>query len=361
MNKNCSRLITGLMLGLLLAGCLVNAPTAAPTPTAMPTPIISPVETPAASGEILRPLSKLSVHVGLKPQGLDDFLEVAQPAIVYSLNASVYPEIADHSPRTLLIRRIQNDTWSRLPDAMYQDFDNANWEAAARASARYEALVKTMYVPGRGRLNYMQLVALSQQDYVAPLNEPVLGQAFGDYALKARWLDAWFQEWLTIAHAHGIKGSIYSFPTGEPIVEAVPYLVGSARLAAQHGDLIDVHEYGIEGELMSSPSSGAFGFVNFYNALPVDARPLFVVSEFSAGNGYDTGLAGQRWISDAVAYGQRLRQYPYVIGAAAFQLDVGAESNIPPDVLGNYAEAAAAVDWTIYAYRLYLPIVLNLN
>jgi hypothetical protein len=350
-----SRLMTGLLIGLLLIGCLVTSPT--PIPPATPSIII--VETPAARDETLKPLGKLSVHVGQKPTGLGNFLDVAQPAIVYSLNASVYPDIEIHSPRTILIRRFQNSTWSRLPDCMYCGFDTDHWEADARASARYEALEKMRWVPGHGWLNYMQFAALSEQDYVAPINEPVFGQNFGDYALKARWLDAWFQEWLTIAHAHSIRGCIYSFPTGEPIIEAVPYLAGSARMAAQYGDIIDVHEYGIEDALMDSPSSGAFGFVRFHNALPLDARPSFIVSEFSAGNGYDTGLSGQRWISDAVAYGLQLRQYPYLLGAAAFQLDTGAESSIPPDVLANYAEAAAAVDWTFYAYHLYLPIVLN--
>lgn len=329
------------LIGLLLAGCISPAPDASP--------FDSPVAQPGQ-------YSKLSVHIGNRPQGFDDFLEVAAPTIVYALNNSPQAEIEDHSPQTLLIRRVQNDVWDRLPDCMYCGLGTDHWEAAARASARYEALGKTMYVPGHGHLNYIAFVKLAEQDFLAPLNEPVLGDGQGDYAIKAQWLNAWFEEWLTIMHANGLRGCIFSFPTGEPPIEAVPYLVGAARMAAQHGDLIDVHEYGVEGALMSSPSSGAFGFVRFHDALPIDARPRFIVSEFSAGNGYDTGLRGQAWIADALAYGRALRQYPYLIGAAAFQLDVGAESNIPQDVLEDYAQAAAALDWS-FQYRWYLPFI----
>lgn len=320
---------------------------------------VSTVGDRAASGPIEQ-RSKVSVHIGNRPQGFSDFLDVAQPTIVYALNNSPYAEIVEHSPHTLLIRRIQNDTWSRLPDGMYAGLGTDHQDADARASARHELLHKLIYVPHRGYLNFVSFVKLSQQDFIAPLNEPVLGGNTGDYALKAAWLNSWFEEWLTIAHANGLRGCIYSFPTGEPVVEAVPYLTGSARMAAQHGDLIDVHEYGIEGALMDSPSSGAFGFVRFHDALPIDARPLMIVSEFSAGNGYDTGLKGAAWIADAIAYGQRLRQYPYLLGAAAFQLDLGAESNIPPDVLEDYAQAVATVDWSVMTiHRLHFPIILN--
>jgi len=343
------RFIRPLAIAVILAGCIPNTPTPSPVATPIVSPLIAPVP--------ISQRSKLSVHIGNRPQGFDDFLEVANPTVVYSLNNSPDAEIHDHSPHTILVRRIQNSTWNRLPDAMYQGLFDADWEEQARASARYEILGKLIYVPQRGYLNYIGFVKLAQQDFVAPINEPVFGQNYGDYAYKARWLDAWFQEWLTIAHANGLRGSIYSFPTGEPIVEAVPYLIGSARMAAQWGDIIDVHEYGIEGPLMSSPSSGAFGFARFYEALPTDARPMFMVSEFGGGNGYDTGISGEAWIADSMAYGLRLRDYPYLLGACAFQLDLGAESNIPQDVLENYAHAAAAVDWAVYLYRIYLPMV----
>jgi len=359
------QIATWLLILLVVAGCLTPTPTPSPIPTpTVSSPLATPERSLVATPVPIARRSKVSVHTGNRPEGLDGFLEVAFPTVVYSLNNGLYAEIVDHSPHTLLVRRVQNSVWGRLPDGMYNGLLSDNWEAVARASARHEALEKTINVPVlvtpiftvNVALNFMQFVKLTRQDYVAPMNEPVLGSATGDYALKARWLDAWFQEWLTIAHQNGIKGSIYSFPTGEPPVEAVPYLVGSARMAAQFGDIIDVHEYGINGGMMSGGESGAFRFVQFYNALPPDARPKFVISEFSSGNGYDTGLHGVAWISDAVAYGLRLRQYPYLIGAAAFQLDLGAESNIPPDVLEQYALAASRINWS-FTYRVYLPLV----
>jgi hypothetical protein len=314
--------------------------------------------------------SKVSVHAGNKPDGLDDFLQLAQPTILYSLNNSPYSDIQKYSPHTLLVRRVQNDTWGRLPDCMYCGLFDDNWEQQARASARYELTQKLIYVPQKGYLNYIKYSKLSQQDFMAPMNEPVLGNASGDYMYKARWLNAWFEEWLTIAHANGIKGSLYSFPTGEPPVEAVPYLTGSARIAAINGDIIDVHEYGIDGGLMDSEDpdkddvndndNGAFGFVKFHDALPLDARPNFIVSEFSSGNGYNTGMSGQAWINDSIAYGQALRSYPYVIGATAFQLDRGAESNIPVGVLHNYATIASLANWSItQKHMLYMPLISN--
>lgn len=351
-----------LIVVFTLMGCVAPVPTPLPTitPTIVSPIAVSPLATPTPQPTItpvpIAQRSKVSVMIGARPQGLADFLDIAHPTVIYSINNAVYDTIRLHSPDTILIRRIQNDIWDRLPDQMYKGLGTTHWEIDARASARYEALGKKMYVPGRGLMNYVQFIQLSRQDFIAPMNEPVLGDR-GDYIDKAKWLNAWFEEWLTIIHQYGLHGSIFSFPTGEPAPAAVPYLVGAARIAAQHGDIIDVHEYGVNDGMLNfdDPENGALGFVRFYNALPTDARPRFVVSEFGAGNGYDTVLHGTAWISDSIGYGFELRRYPYLIGATAFQLDLGAESNIPESVLDTYAFAATQINW-LWSYS-YLPVV----
>lgn len=355
-----TRKILILILLMILMACVTPTPSPLPTPTLpssplptstplpLPLPYLSPIAPPMPN------YSKLSVMIGNQPSGLGDFLLIAQPTVIYSINNAVESTILRYSPHTLLVRRIQNDVWERLPNDWYKGLGTSHWEQDARISARNWAITKTIAVAG-GRYNLLDYSQLSYQDFLAPINEPVLGDR-GDHILKAQWLNAWVEEWLTLAHARGIKSSIFSFPSGEPPFDAVPYLAGAARAAAQYGDIIDVHEYGIEGELMSSPSSGALRYRQFHDALPLDARPMFVVSEASGGNGYDTGIGGGRWIDDMIAYGKELRRDPYLIGAAAFQLDQNAESNIPPDVLRNYANAAAAISWT-QIYAIYLPDV----
>lgn len=346
------RLRLTLILAVLLTACVVPPP-----PSPLPTPtLVSPLPTPPQRALELPNRSKLSVMVGLSPRGLDDFLTISQPTVIYSLNNCVTQSIIDHSPHTLLVRRIQNDIWERLPSDMWRGLGTPQWAEGARISARNWAITKTISMAG-GRMNYMQYVQLCRQDFVAPLNEPVLGE-MGDYLLKAQWLNEWYLEWLKIAHSYGLRSAIYSFPTGNPALDTIPYLVPSARLAAQYGDIIDLHEYGDAGALMNAynTTSGALRYRLFYNAFPPDARPRIVISEFSSGNGYDTGLHGQAWIDDALAYGLQLRNDSYLIGAAAFQLDTGAESNIPPDVLMGYGNQAANIDWTL-THILYLPVV----
>lgn len=340
-----SRLLIVIAL-IALVACL--PPT--PTPSPIATPPTSPLPNAVAAN-----YSKLSVMIGNSPTGLCDFLTVAQPVVIYSINNAVEATIQQCSPHTLLVRRIQNDVWERLPSDWYHGLGTPQWEQDARISARAWAITRTISTAA-GRLNLLDYASLSYQDWLAPINEPVIGTG-ADRFDKARWLNAWFVEWLSLAHAHGIKSSIFSFPSGEPPLDVVPLLAGAARMAAQWGDAIDTHEYGINNGLMSGdPESGALRYRQFHDALPVDARPRFIVSEASSGNGYDTGLAGQPWVNDMIAYGRELRRDPYLLGAAAFQLDQGAESSIPPTVLNGYATATAAVNWT-RVYAIYLPII----
>jgi len=325
-----------------------------PTPTRPPSPLAT--QTMDEVQQLVRGHSKLSLHVGNRPQGLDAFLMRTQPAVLYSLNNSPYAEIIEHSTGTKLIRRVQNAVWGRLPDQMWLDLGTPRWEDGARDSARYEAVEKTIFVPDHGRLNFVDYANLTHQDFIDPMNEPVMGDS-GDYLQKAMWLNAWFEEWLTLVHGYGIKGCIGSFATGTPAFETIPYLAGAARINHEYGGIWHLHEYGIDGGMMDGGESGALRYRRFHDVLQ-DATGLsvpIVISEFSAGNGYGTGLRDLAWVMDAIDYGLELRNDPYLLGACAFQLDNGAESNIDPDALEHYIEECARVDWT--TQRVWLPVV----
>lgn len=285
-------------------------------------------------------MSKLSVHAGDKPTGLQDFERVANPAVIYCINNTVTPV----SRETITIRRVQNDTWHRLPDAMGQPnyFKPVSQGGIDPiVAARNELLLKKMYVPKHGSMNLIQFWQLGRADYYAPYNEPVLGESV-DHIQKAQWLNDYTCEALTIARVYGLHLSIFSFASGNPHPDTLPHLAPAAALCAAYGGIIDLHEYGIEGALMSSPSSGAFGYRKLHDAF--DECPPIVISEASAGNGYDTGMSGAAWVADMAAYGRELLKDDYVLGACAFQLDQGKESGIPYNVLMQYADAAAKLN-----------------
>lgn len=287
---------------------------------------------------------KLSVMIGLQPTGLNEFVGAAQPRGIYSIGNSVT------FPGVDLVLRVQNDIWGRLPDAVGIDryFEKAN----AVESARYELLNdkgshphrvdKLIKVPHQGRLNLIDFWKLSKATYYAPYNEWVLGEGPDRFA-KADWMNAWTCEALDIAHSHGLKLCIGSFATGNPVIDVLPNLLPMLRKAAANGDVLDVHEYGITGGLMTpgNTDSGALYYRKFYQNLPADAQPDLVISEFWWGNGFEPGTNFQNQVDDAIAYGRELRRDRKVLWASAFQLDQGAESHIGLDALRAYGAAAA--------------------
>ena len=279
---------------------------------------------------------KLSVHIGNKPTGLQDFERIAQPAVIYSINNTVTPIDSN----TLTIRRVQNAMWGRLPDAMGQaGYFKPVLQGGIDpvGAARHELELKTIYVPKIGRLNLLDYWRLGYADYYAPYNEPVLGESI-DHIEKAKWLNDYTCEALRIAHDEGLSLSIFSFASGNPHPDTLPYLRDAVELCYHYNGIIDLHEYGINGALMGSPSSGACGYRSFRRAF--DVCPPIVISEASAGNGYDTGLRGQAWVNDMIAYAVELERDDYVLGVCAFQLDQGAESHIDTSTLMLYANAA---------------------
>ncbi|MBK9497212.1 MAG: hypothetical protein IPO08_22385 [Xanthomonadales bacterium] len=238
-------------------------------------------------------MSKLSVHIGNEPTGLQDFERIAKPAVIYSINNTVTPV----NRETITIRRVQNDKWHRLPDAMGQPNyfkPVAQGGIDPIVAARNELLLKKMYVPKRGNLNLIEFWKLGRADYYAPYNEPVLGDSV-DHIAKAQWLNDYTCEALTIARVYGLHLSIFSFASGNPHPDTLPHLAPAASLCAAYGGIIDVHEYGIDGPLMSARSSGAFGYRRLIEAF--DECPPIVVSEAGAGGGYNTSLRGAAWVA----------------------------------------------------------------
>lgn len=277
--------------------------------------------------------SPLSFMIGLEPTGLDEFVAAVHPAGIYGLNHTVaYPGVQT-------VKRVQNAVWSRLPDAC--GIDNYFLTEDPVASARHELTEKTIFVRGQN-LNLLQFWGLDADTWYAPYNEWVLGEGADRFA-KADWMSAWTCEAIRLAAADGKRLCIGSFATGTPTLDVLPNLFPMFRLAKQNGGVLDVHEYGVEGALMSSPSSGALRYRQIYNALPADCIIPIVISEFWWGNGFEsfTSIAAQ--IEDAAAYGRELAKDSYLLWASAFQLDAGAESNFTTDAVSAYAVAASKI------------------
>lgn len=273
---------------------------------------------------------KLSVHVGNRPTGLQDFETIAEPAVIYCLNNTVTPVNAN----TITIRRIQNDTWGRLPDATNET--DYFLHADPVASARYELTQKTIYVPKHGHMNLLDYWRLGYADFYAPYNEWVLGDRV-DHILKARWMNDWTCEALEIANANDLRLCVGSFATANPSPETWPALAPMVATCAAYRGLIDLHAYE-DGGLMTGGASNALFYRTFHDHFLV--CPDIVISEASSGNGYNTSLSGMAWVNDMIAYARELERDDYVIGACAFQLDQSAESHIDYNTLIDYAVAA---------------------
>ncbi len=282
-------------------------------------------------------MNQLSVMIGDKPTGLSTFIATAKPRGVYCLNNRV----RGTWPALMTVFRVQNDTWGRLPDACDTQAYWAHTDPVA--SARYELLEKTTYVPKMGHLNLIAYWKLSNEGWYAPVNEPVIGDG-ADRFDRARWWAAWFTEAITISRAAGVYLCAGSFPTGSPVLDVLPILAPMFELLQQAHGIIDLHEYGVDGRLMQSGHrSGALRYREFYNALPPASRCDLVISEFWGHSGFTDAGDWQAQVDDAIAYGVELAKDPYVLFACAFQLDQGKESCITPDTLTYYAQRAAGL------------------
>jgi hypothetical protein len=311
--------------------------------------------------------SPLSFMIGLKPTGLGDFVNEAQPTGLYCLNQRV----RELYPNVLTVLRIQNDVWGRLPDACGVDryfekedpIASANYELlekrifvpldkpqnlSERARLLLERVLQQLHIPYTARganLNLTEYWLLSQETWYAPYNEWDLGEGDDRFA-KADWMNAWTCRAQDIAHEHGARLCIGSFASGGPKLDVLPHLYPMLQAAKKHGDIFDCHAYGIEGALRTSPSSGALYYREIYAALPVDCRVPFVLSEFWWGNGFEATGDVPAQMADAQWYGQEIVRDDYVLWASAFQLSEGAESDFTSDAVTAYAQVASEIQRT---------------
>lgn len=270
-------------------------------------------------------MSKLSVHLtdpGNR-RGYGDFLRIPAEAgnpvkIVYQCNANTKADVLAYSPTTDLVHRRQTDTWNRLPGDM--------WQGDPRRSCE-NWMLNTLE---QGK-NLVEWWLMNPAEYYDPLNEPV-PQTID----QAKWMNDWMIRALEIAHEHGLKLALFSFPVGRPDYELWEYLYPALRLGKQYGAILSLHQYGVEYPLIVREANGALSNYTLhttlrhrkiYEIMPVDCQLPLVISECGCGNGYAVPLKGQPYINDAIEYDREIMKDSYVLGANLFQLG-GEESNL---------------------------------
>ena len=280
-------------------------------------------------------ISRLSVHYNDSGNhtGFGDWIKVAKPSIVYSLNGNIKDTLNRFSPATKIVYRVQNAYWARLPEGMFV------------GDASQNATRWMLGIRDNGGRTLMDVWALNPADYYDPLNEPV-----AHTASEAQWLNTWMMTALEIAHQRGFKLVMFSFGTANPAYESWQYLLPSLRLGKQYGAILSLHVYQ-DGSLLLKNPDGSYTDVTLNQTLrhrkvyaqyvPADAQLPILYSEASPNNGYGMGgMSSQAWINDMGAYDTELFKDAYIIGICGFQLG-GSESNLQP-ALVNYGQYIAS-------------------
>ena len=291
-------------------------------------------------------MSKLSYHI-TQPgtiTGIGDALKKCATAsppspvgIIYVLNSNFKPTLTANSPTTKLIYRRQSAIFNRLPGDFYvgDPVQSATqWLSVARD-------------PQDQNRTLFENWSLNPADYHDPLNEAVIELQnpndpiqVAEMVRRAQWLNTWMVTALNLASQRGFPLALFSFPTGSPTAQAWPYLYPALRLGKQLGAVLSLHEYSVIGTMQNPQPGNVLRYRTVWNSLPLDCRIPIVITECSAGNGYDTGLSGQSWVNDMAWYDSELMKDTYLLGGCAFQLG-GDESNLFP-VLGAYSTYIAA-------------------
>jgi len=269
-------------------------------------------------------MSKLGLHISSgKRNGFGAYLQKCAAAgspvpVIFSVGQSLWDELQQVSPQTILIFRTQADIHHNDigdgPGSMYQG-------DPVQAARDWMALMMPMW-------------ALNKADYYAPLNEqdPALLSGF-------TWLNTFTIECLKIAEANHYKLALYAFSSGNPKdvdhpAEGEPFtrdqawleLVPSLQIAKANGHILLLHEYGFDFvTLKASMPHLATRYRHAYRLLAQhNADPRLVISEASAGVGY-AGITPKAWIDDAAWYDSELVKDRAVIGCCLYQLG-GAEN-----------------------------------
>lgn len=292
-------------------------------------------------------MSGLGTHTGASPTGLGAYLQATHDAgspvpALFALDINIKPDIVAKSPTTKLVFRTQQFG----PDngAMY----------AGDAVAAGRARVDQCY----------PILKLNPADWYALDNEPGRADAAG-----LQWLCNYYLGEMQRADELGIKLCVGEWSTGMPPISAAESMAiaehldslnnskyralrdehyGVAfdadvattdyisiyapmfRYAVQHGHIVGLHEYSLDGPMIGSPL--CLRYRTLYNALPIDARPKFFISEAGPGAGYATGYTMQAYIDVVAAYDAELVKdvaRGIVLGCALFKLGKG-ESDMTP-------------------------------
>ncbi len=285
-------------------------------------------------------MSKLSVHLtgtngqmGYGEVFLKEPADAGNPvALVYQVNNNTKNDVLKYSPKTGLVYRRQNYTWGRLPNDWWQGDPRTNcenWMLNLRENGK----------------NLVEYWAMNPADYYDPINEPVPGTPE-----QARWLNDWMVRALEIAHEHGFKLAMFSFPSGCPDYPLWQYFCetsrpSSLRLGKQYGAILSLHAYGIDGNLIDRNPDGSLSentlsltlrHRRVWEILPKDCRVLIALTEAGCGSGYDVPLSGDAYVKDAIEFDKEILKDSYVVAANLFQLG-GQESNLI-EVLGKLTD-----------------------
>jgi murein DD-endopeptidase MepM/ murein hydrolase activator NlpD len=269
-------------------------------------------------------MSKLSVHYNDQgnKKGFGDFLKSAKPAIVYSVNGNIKPDIIKNSPNTKLVYRRQTGTFHRLPDNFFLDNPEQN-------ATDWLLNIKDPTDQDRSQIeNWL----LNPADYYDPLNEPV-----PQTVNEAEYLNRWMIKALEIAHSHGLKLALFSFAFGTPDYGIWQYLIQALQLGKQYGAILSLHEYSKSGPMMEAVDKEfVLRYRKVYTLLPDSAKLPLIISEASPDNGYGMTFYGQAWVDDMATYDAELMKDSFVLSACGFQLG-GNESNLV-DALPNLTQ-----------------------
>lgn len=246
-------------------------------------------------------MSKLGTHTNSQPTGLGTFLHdtyyggSAVPAL-FALDIDVSPDVKAKSPVTKIVFRTQK--FGADNGAMYQG------DAVQAGRARVDQCLATW------RLN--------PADWYAPINEPGRSDVEG-----LTWLCNFYLGAMQRADEVGVKLCIGEWSAGMPPIAPnfISLYTPMLRYAAQHGHILGLHEYSLNGPMIGSPL--CLRYRSLYAALPADARPKLMISEAGPGAGYNTGYTGQAYIDVVAAYDAEVMKDPYVLGVALFKLGKG--------------------------------------
>lgn len=264
-------------------------------------------------------MSKLGLHISSgNRRGFGDYLQKCAAAgspvpVIFSVGQSIWADLQQYSPETVLIFRTQND----IRQNEIGDGPGSIYSGDPVQTARdWMALM-------------MPVWALNKAHYYAPLNEqdPALLSGF-------TWLNAFSIECMKIAEANNFKLALYAFSAGNPKDVKHPAvgepftrdqawleLVPSLQMAKANGHILLLHEYGLDFvTLKASAPYLATRYRHAYRLLAqYNADPPLVISEASAGVGY-AGIAPKLWVDDAAWYDSELVKDRAVIGCCLYQL-----------------------------------------